>query len=139
MFEALPPLLAAVGDAALVITLLIAAVFLIVLSVVLVRFGALWFQAYMSSADVSMGSLIGMGFRRVPPRVIVTAKVMAAQAGLNIDRNSGISTSRLEAHYLAGGNVQQVIRALIAAKKGKERLAMAAGVFWYEPAGVSCS
>jgi uncharacterized protein YqfA (UPF0365 family) len=99
----------------IVIGLLIAA--LIVVAVVVLAYGKLWFQAYMSSADVSMSSLIGMGFRQVNPRVIVTAKVMAVQAGLSIDRRSGISTSRLEAHYLAGGDVMGVIRAIIAAHR----------------------
>lgn len=80
-------------------------------------YGKLWFQAYMSSADVTLMHLVGMGFRRVNPRVIVTAKVMASQAGLSIDRRSGISTERLEAHYLAGGNVMGVLHAIIAAHR----------------------
>jgi uncharacterized protein YqfA (UPF0365 family) len=92
-------------------------IFLLVTGIVLLMYGKLWFQAYMSSADVTLGSLIGMGFRRVNPRVIVTAKVMAAQAGLDIDRSAGISTSRLEAHYLAAGDVMGVIRAIIAAHR----------------------
>ena len=91
--------------------------FLVVVGVVLLIYGKLWFQAYMSSADVTMGSLIGMGFRRVNPRVIVTAKVMAIQAGLSIGRRDGISTARLEAHYLAGGDVMGVIHAIIAAHR----------------------
>jgi uncharacterized protein YqfA (UPF0365 family) len=80
-------------------------------------YGKLWFQAYMSSADVSMMSLIGMGFRQVNSRVIVQAKIMAAQAGLDINRRTGTSTQRLEAHYLAGGNVMNVIHAIIAAHR----------------------
>ena len=80
-------------------------------------YGKLWFQAYMSSADVTLINLVGMGFRQVNPRVIVTAKVMAKQAGLSINRRDGISTDRLEAHYLAGGNVMGVINAIIAAHR----------------------
>ncbi len=80
-------------------------------------YGKLWFQAYMSRADVSMLSLVGMGFRQVNTNVILTAKIMAAQAGLDISRRTGISTARVEAHYLAGGNVQNVIRAIIAAHR----------------------
>ncbi len=80
-------------------------------------YGKLWFQGFMSSADVTLLHLVGMGFRRVNPRVIVTAKVMAKQAGLNISRRDGISTERLEAHYLAGGNVMGVINAIIAAHR----------------------
>jgi uncharacterized protein YqfA (UPF0365 family) len=81
------------------------------------RYFKLWFQAYMSVADVSMMSLIRMHFTKVNPQVIVQAKVMITQAGLDIDRVSGISTRRLEAHYLAGGNVMNVIHAIIAAHR----------------------
>ncbi len=84
-----------------------------------VRYGKLWFQAYMSVADVSLVSLIRMHFTKVNPNVIVQAKVMAAQAGLNIGRADGISTRRLEAHYLAGGNVMNVIHAIIAAHRAE--------------------
>src|SRR5436853_158350 len=49
--------------------------------------------------------------------MIVQAKIMAAQAGLGIDRRDGISTARLEALYLAGGNVMNVIQAIIAAHR----------------------
>lgn len=88
-----------------------------VLLIVITAYGKLWFQAYMSQADVSILSLIGMGFRQVKATMIVTAKVMCAQAGLPIDRRSGISTSRLEAHYLAGGDVMKVVHAIIAAHR----------------------
>jgi uncharacterized protein YqfA (UPF0365 family) len=84
---------------------------------VLWSFGSLWLQAVMSGADVSMGSLIGMYFRQVRSSIIVTAKIMASQAGLNIDRKNGISTQRLEAHYLAEGNVMNVLNAIIAAQR----------------------
>lgn len=80
-------------------------------------YGKLWFQAYMSRADVGFLHLIGMGFRRVNQNVIVTAKIMAVQAGLDISREVGISTTRLEAHYLAGGNVMTVLNAIIAAHR----------------------
>ncbi len=93
-------------------------VFLLVVFVIVAAvYGKMWFQAFMSRADVSMLSLIGMGFRQVKPTVIITAKVMAAQAGLDINRRTGISTSRLEAHYLAGGNIMNVMRAIIAAHR----------------------
>jgi uncharacterized protein YqfA (UPF0365 family) len=80
-------------------------------------YGALWFQAFMSGADVRFVSLIGMSLRRVQPSMIITAKVMGKQAGLNIDRKHGLSTERLEAHALAGGNVPNVLRAIIAADR----------------------
>ncbi len=95
----------------------IAGLILLIAAIAFAAYGKLWFQAYMSSADVSMLSLIGMGFRQVNSRVIVQAKIMAAQAGLDINRRTGISTQRLESHYLANGNVTNVILAIIAAHR----------------------
>ncbi len=80
-------------------------------------FGALWVQAFAASARVSMFSLIGMYFRQVKAPIIVHGKIMAAQAGLDISSRNGILTQRLEAHYLAGGNVMNVIQAIIAAQR----------------------
>jgi uncharacterized protein YqfA (UPF0365 family) len=75
----------------------------------------------MSNADVSIWSLIGMSFRQDNPwttsRQIVQAKIKAAQAGLDINPQTGISTSRLGAHVLAGGDVNRVIHAIIAAHR----------------------
>ena len=51
------------------------------------------------------------------PLVIVTAKVMARQAGLRIDDEGGMSTARLQAHTLAGGDVMNVVQAMIAAQR----------------------
>jgi len=87
------------------------------LGMAFLTYGKLWLQAYMSSAQVSMMSLIGMGFRKVRPAVIVQCKVMAKQAGLDISKRSGITTDMLEAHYLAGGDVLRVINAIIAAQR----------------------
>jgi uncharacterized protein YqfA (UPF0365 family) len=87
------------------------------LAMAFLTYGKLWFQAYMSSADVSLFSLIAMGFRKVRPDMIVKAKVMARQAGLNISRKDGISTEQLEAHYLAGGDVMKVTNSIIAAQR----------------------
>lgn len=95
----------------------IVVVMLFIAAVAFAAYGKLWFQAYMSSADVSMMSLISMGFMQVNSRVLVQAKIMAAQAGLDIDRKNGISTKRLSAHYLAGGNVTNVILAIVAAHR----------------------
>src|SRR6185295_4014144 len=73
--------------------------------------------AYMSNARVSLWSLVGMSLRQVNARVIVQSKIMAMQAGVGTDPKTGITTRRLEAHYLAGGNVPGVITALIAAHR----------------------
>ncbi len=53
-------------------------------------FGALWVQAFAASSRVSMFSLIGMYFRQVRAPMIVQAKIMAAQAGLDITSRNGI-------------------------------------------------
>ncbi len=83
----------------------------------IIRYGSLWFQAFMSKADVSLTSLIRMHFTKVDPKVIVQAKIMASQAGLDTNRQTGISTRRMEAHFLAGGKVMRVINAIIAAHR----------------------
>ncbi len=100
-----------------ILALIAAGAFGLTLLVVVMVYGGLWFQAYMSGADVTLASLVGMGLRKVNPRTIVVAKVMCAQSGLNIDRKVGVSTSRLEAHSLAGGNVMGVVHAIIAAQR----------------------
>lgn len=99
------------------VVLVAALIFAAIGLIVALTYGSIWFQAWMSGADVSLASLVGMTFRQVNPRVIVTAKVMAAQAGLSINRRTGITTSRLEAHYLAAGDVMGVIKAIIAAHR----------------------
>ena len=92
-------------------------IFLLVLTLVVFNYGSIWFQAYMSSANVTIWDLIGMSFRQVPSRVIVQGKIMAIQAGIGTEQETGLSTRRLEAHYLAGGNVPKVISAIIAAHR----------------------
>ena len=94
------------------------ALMIVFVAVLLVlTYGKLWFQAYMSNARVSLLSLVGMSFRQVNARVIVQSKIMAMQAGIGTDPRTGITTRRLEAHYLAGGNVPGVITAIIAAHR----------------------
>jgi uncharacterized protein YqfA (UPF0365 family) len=68
-------------------------------------------------ASIGIFDLLGMTFRKVNPTVIVRSKIMAVQAGLG--ESTGITSKALEAHYLAGGNVPLVIRAIIAANKAK--------------------
>ncbi len=77
------------------------------------NYGQLWFQAYWSKARVRFLELLGMSLRKVNARTIVQARIMATQAGLGAD----VTARRLEAHYLAGGDVPRVIRALIAAQR----------------------
>jgi len=81
------------------------------------KYFRLWIQAVTTRAGIGFGDLLGMTFRKVSPSVILRSKVMAVQAGLG--EETGITSKVLEAHYLAGGNVPQVIRAMIAAEKAK--------------------
>lgn len=72
---------------------------------------ALWFQALISGVRISLMQLILMRWRKVPPGTIVMAMVTGTKAGLKLDANA------LEAHYLAKGNVPDVVNALISADK----------------------
>jgi uncharacterized protein YqfA (UPF0365 family) len=77
---------------------------------------SLWVQALVSGARVGLFTIVFMRFRKVPPKLIVTSKIMAVKAGLDF------STDSLESHYLAGGNVSRVVQALIAADKANIEL-----------------
>ncbi len=71
----------------------------------------LWITAIFANVKVTIGELIGMRIRKVPPGVIVNSLITATKAGLTV------TTRELETHYLAGGDVPNVIRALISAEK----------------------
>ena len=101
----------------LLFALAVAGMFAIVAIFLIAKYFKLWLQAYMSNARVRMIELIAMGLRQVNSRVIVDAKIMAMQAGVGTDPSTGITTKRLEAHYLAGGDVPRVINAIIAAQR----------------------
>ncbi len=90
---------------------------MLVVIAVFARYSRLWIQSVMTGARIGIFDLLGMTFRKVNPTVIVRSKIMAVQAGLA--DSTGITSKALEAHYLAGGNVPLVIRAIIAAKKAK--------------------
>jgi len=90
---------------------LIAAIFIgLILFLYFVPLG-LWVTAIFSRVKVGIGELIGMRIRKVPPGVIVNSLITATKAGV------GLSTSDLETHYMAGGHVPSVIKALISADK----------------------
>ena len=83
---------------------------LVVLFFVFVPVG-LWISAVASNVKVGIFNLIGMKLRRVVPRKIVMPLIKATKAGISVTVN------QLEAHYLAGGNVDSVVNALIAAER----------------------
>lgn len=72
----------------------------------------LWFTALLSGVRISLLQLILMRWRKVPPTVIVRSMIEAYKAGL-----AYIQRDELEAHFLAGGHVEQVIHALVSASK----------------------
>jgi len=72
----------------------------------------LWFTALLSGVRISLLQLILMRWRKVPPTVIVRSMIEAYKAGL-----ATIQRDELEAHFLAGGHVEQVIHALVSASK----------------------
>lgn len=90
---------------------LVIALLLFVAAIIVIKYAALWVQAYMTKADIGILDLLGMTLRKVNARVIVHSKITAVQAGLSM------SARDLEAHYLAGGNVPSVVRAMIAADR----------------------
>lgn len=116
LFAMGPALFGAVNPVLIVLAVILVLVILAGV-MLMMMYGNLWFQAYMSNSRVSMLGLVGMSLRQVDARVIVRSKIMAMQAGIGNDPTSGITTRRLEAHYLAGGNVPGVIYALIAAHR----------------------
>ena len=78
------------------------------------RYLGLWVRAFVTRASVGLPSLVFMSFRRVSPAVIVESRILAAQAGL-----TEIPVHALEAHYLAGGNVPRLVRALVVAERAR--------------------
>ncbi len=88
----------------------------LVILIVFFKFGLLYIQAALSGARVALLDLVGMSLRKVSSHTIVNARVMSVKAGIPVE------TNKLEAHYLAKGNVQRVVTALIAANKAKINL-----------------
>ena len=100
------------GTTMLVLSFALLITFLIGIAV-FIRYLGLWIQCRMTGADIPFTQLVLMSLRKVNPSVIVHSKIMAVQSG--ITRVYPISAKALQAHYLAGGNVPNVIKALIAA------------------------
>ncbi|MCO6063060.1 flotillin-like FloA family protein, partial [Pseudomonas sp. MOB-449] len=71
----------------------------------------LWISALAAGVHVGIGTLVGMRLRRVSPRKVIAPLIKAHKAGL------ALTTNQLESHYLAGGNVDRVVDANIAAQR----------------------
>jgi uncharacterized protein YqfA (UPF0365 family) len=89
------------------------AIFIIIILMVFFSFVpvGLWITAFFSGVKIKMGTLIGMKLRRVAPSRIVNPMIKATKAGLKLH------VDELEAHYLAGGNINTLVDALIAAQR----------------------
>lgn len=92
--------------------LFVIALFFIIVMGIVGKFISLWFQAFVSGTPIALFNIIGMSLRKIPPRIIVKARISAYKAGLK-----QIGVNDLETHYLAGGNVIGVVQAMIAADK----------------------
>lgn len=104
-------------DPLLVTGIIVVSVVVLVLFAVLFNYFQLWFQALLSGADVKLLAIIAMRFRKVNPAIIVINKIRLVKAGI-VD----IGTDALENHYLAGGNVSNVVSAIIAASNANIEL-----------------
>ncbi|HUV41610.1 MAG TPA: flotillin-like protein FloA [Sedimentisphaerales bacterium] len=101
-----------------VAVLLVIGIAVLVFFLLALKFFRLWLQAKLSRADVKISELIGMWLRKVDTRTIVLSKITAIQAGLSL------TTQDLESHYLAGGRVPNVVRALVAANRANIELTL---------------
>ena len=111
--------LAELGTLMLVVVVVVVAIGVAMLfSFIPVR---LWIEAWFSGVRIGLGTLVGMRLRKVSPPAVVRPLIAATKAGLILHANE------LEAHYLAGGNVQNVVRALISADKAGIELSFQKG------------
>ncbi|MBE9512031.1 MAG: flotillin-like protein FloA [Bacteroidetes bacterium] len=94
----------------LYVLIIIGAIILLWFILYLIPVG-LWFQALVSGVRISLLQLVFMRWRKVPPSIIVSAMIEGWKAGLELVRDD------LEAHFLAGGHVTQVVHALVSASK----------------------
>ena len=77
----------------------------------------LWISAIAAGVHIGVFSLVGMRLRKVSPHIIINSLIMLHKAGLSL-----LNTDRLEAHYLAGGDIIRVVKALISADKANLNL-----------------
>jgi uncharacterized protein YqfA (UPF0365 family) len=108
-----------------VVGLVVAAIAFLIFLFVFLRYANLYVRSILTDAGVGLLDMVAMSLRRVSPATIVNARVTLVQAGI-----PDISKRDLEAHFLAGGNVERVIRALVAANRARIELSFqtAAGI-----------
>ena len=92
---------------------IIGGIFLLIFVAFIFQYIGLYLQAWVSGAKVGLIDLIMMRFRKVNAKSVVINRISGKKAGIEI------STEQLEAHYLAGGRITNVVRAMIAADKAR--------------------
>lgn len=105
------------GPVLAILAAILVFIFLLIFVVVFANYISLWIQCKMTGAGITFLNLIMMTIRKVNASVIVRAKIMAVQAG--ITEKYPLTTRDLESHYLAGGRVMNVIKALVAAHRAQ--------------------
>src|SRR5262245_47256835 len=94
-----------------IVMLVVGLIVMLVILSILGQFFGLWVRAFFSGAHVSFKELIGMRLRKVDAATIVISRIQAMRAGIPV------SQTEMESHMLAGGDVERVINAMIAANK----------------------
>jgi len=89
----------------------VGAIVLLVVAILIINFGMIYIRALFSGAKVTFTELVALRLRSVPVGMVVDGRITAVKSGLPL------TIDDLSTHYLAGGNVQMVVLALIAAKK----------------------
>ncbi len=111
MFKMTAQILTAIDNPLEVGGIILAGIVVFLYLLVVLKYGGLWLQGKLSGADVSVTELIGMTLRKVNTRTVVVSRITAVRAGLSV------STRQLEVHYLSGGRVPNVVKALITADR----------------------
>jgi uncharacterized protein YqfA (UPF0365 family) len=114
--RSLPLVLAAQSTALYWLVFAVVGVFALLFIAIFARYFSLWIQCKFTRAGITLPDLVMMSIRKVNPSVIVRSKIMSVQSGVT-EAYPGLTTRALEAHYLAGGNVPNVTRALVAAHR----------------------
>lgn len=99
------------GSGLTVVFSVVALLVVVILVAIIAKFFKTWLRARLAQAPVSMTNMLGMWLRKVPYPLVVDTRITAVKAGL------AVSTDKLEAHFLAGGDIENCVLALIAADK----------------------
>lgn len=80
---------------------------ILIFKLIIWKYGKLWLQSTLSGVPIPFAEIIGMVLRKTNPEVIVINRIIASKAGLDL------STAQLETHEITGGNVKNVVQAMI--------------------------